>query len=513
MVNETEKLMGNFIGKWKTSTLPTNVGLVGFQYPLIRTILKTSETPYLPYFQPLWETNEKLKKIEKLLKEYSLYNTKYLLNRNGIYYFVYRLNKSTIYKKSLHTSNLTYAIILRIKIFNRLREVGVSDKDYQSHLSKNSLNIVAESEEEEKLLKEIEKAAIAKIKRLRRDHNVDIDSDEKRDTNTLKKLSDMYLEFREKTNTSDKMMTKFRQSVEYLIIFFGEKKKVKDINDKDANDFQLFLLSVPKHWKNKKDLKGKNLKALYDNKSKLLEQYEKQNLSTINEVLKKIRTMFNYFVDNTYVYKNPFNNLTKTVKRLDTEKREFKDKELRSYLIYLKNHNLMEEYRFIKFLLYSGLRRGEALTITTEDLDFEKSMIDIDGTKTKNAKRICIIHKDIIDDLKTQMKDKSDEDYLFFNEKLTLKYRDEKVGNKLNKYMKEAIGEKLKKVLDLHSLRKNYSQQIYLSDEFDDLSMKTLIGHSTKGDVTDTHYLRGKRNYKMLKEKLDRVDFTEFIPQ
>ena len=490
-----------------------NLKIYCLSSPFVRTTYNTQETPYLSVFQTLCETNGKLKQIEKLLKKHSLYNTKYLLNRNNIYYFVYRFDKYTVYKKSLHTSNLTYAIILRIKIFDRLKNMGISDKGYQSNLGKNSLNIVAENEEEEKLLKEIEKAAIAKIKRLRRDYNVNIESDEKRDTNTLKKLSDMYLEFREKTNTSEKMMIKFRQAVEYLIIFFGEKKKVKDINDKDANDFQLFLLSVPKHWKNKKDLKGKNLKALYDNNSKLLQQYETQNLSTIIEVLKKIKTMFNYFVDNTYVYKNPFDNLTKIIKKPDTDKREFKDTELKSYLSYLKSNSLIEEYRFIKFLLYTGLRRGEALTVTVKDVDFIKSIIDIDGTKTKNAKRISIIHKDIVDDLKTQIRDKEDIDYLFFNQKLTPKYRDEKIGNKLNEYMKKAIGTELKNVLDLHSLRKNYSQQIYLSGEFDDLSFKTLMGHSTKGDVTDTHYLRGKRDYKMLKEKIDKVDFSDFIPQ
>ena len=479
--------------------------------PFIRTITNRVQTPLDTYFQPFWETLEKLNQTEKHLKKLNLYNTKYLLLRINTYYFVIRLDKSTIYKKSLHTSNLTFAIILKIKILNRLITMGIDDKGYISHLSNNSLNLVAENEEEEKLLKEIEKTVVNKIKRLKRTHSVDIENDEQRDTNTLIKLTNMYLDFREKTNTSNKVMMKFRQSIEYLIIFFGESKKVKDITNKDANDFQLFLLSVPKHWKNKKDLKGKNLKALYDSKSKLLEQYENQNLSTINEVLKKIKTIFSYFVDNTYSYKNPFDSLTKTVSRLDTNKREFKDRELRSYLNYLKNNNLIEEYRFIKFLLYSGLRRGEALTITKEDVNFEKSMIDIDGTKTKNAKRICIIHKDIIDDLKTQMKDKTDDGYLFFNQNLTMKYRDEKIGNKLNEHMKNCVGEELKKVLDLHSLRKNFSQQIYLSDEFDELSMKTLIGHSTKGDVTDTHYIRGKRDYKKLKEKMDRVDFSDFI--
>ena len=33
----TDKLMGNFIWKFENSTLPTNIVLDGFQYPIIRT--------------------------------------------------------------------------------------------------------------------------------------------------------------------------------------------------------------------------------------------------------------------------------------------------------------------------------------------------------------------------------------------------------------------------------------------------------------------------------------------
>ncbi|WP_265734358.1 hypothetical protein [Malaciobacter canalis] len=38
MSNFNEKLMGNFDWKFGNSTLPTNVGFDGIQYPLIRTI-------------------------------------------------------------------------------------------------------------------------------------------------------------------------------------------------------------------------------------------------------------------------------------------------------------------------------------------------------------------------------------------------------------------------------------------------------------------------------------------
>ena len=326
--------------------------------------------------------------------------------------------------------------------------MGLGNKGYTTFLGKNSLNLVAENEEEEKLLKEIEKTIVKKVKRLKStQHNVDIQTDEIRDTNTLKKLTDEYITYRRKVKTSNKVMMKFKQSIEFLIIFFGEKKLVKDITPKDNMNFQLFLLSIPQRWKNKKELKDKNIKTIYDKSPQMFDKYEKLNISTVNEILKKIITIFEYFEENTYIYKNPFKKVSNGIKRVTTEKREFTENELRSIFWWLETKGLMEEYRYLKFLLYSGLRREEGLIVTKGDIDFQKSMIDINGKKTVNSKRISIIHKDIVDDLKIQIEDKSDDDYLFFNEDLTKKYRSEKVGNNLNKYIKEVVGEKTKKIL------------------------------------------------------------------
>ena len=126
----------------------------------IRTTVNTSQTPNLSNIQLLSETLGKLKQTEKLLKNLSLYNKKHLLNRNGIYYFVTRLSESIILKKSLHTSNLIYAIVLKLKILHKLGKFNMASNDfkqYQSIKTKNSITLIAENEQEEKLLAEIEK--------------------------------------------------------------------------------------------------------------------------------------------------------------------------------------------------------------------------------------------------------------------------------------------------------------------------------------------------------------------
>ena len=57
------------------------------------------------------------------------------------------------------------------------------------------------------------------------------------------------------------------------------------------------------------DLKNKDIKLLIENNSKLLEKYEKQIPTTIDEVIKRVKTIFTYFTKNQYLPHNIFNDI------------------------------------------------------------------------------------------------------------------------------------------------------------------------------------------------------------
>jgi hypothetical protein len=105
--------------------------------------------------------------------------------------------------------------------------------------------------------------------------------------NTLKE----FLDFKNKTQ-NEKLLIKYKQVAEYLLIYFGEKQLLQNITRKEANDFRSFLLEVPKFWKNKPELK--------DKKSKLLDKFEKQAPRTVDEIIKRTTTIFEDFKDNLY---------------------------------------------------------------------------------------------------------------------------------------------------------------------------------------------------------------------
>lgn len=373
--------------------------------------------------------------------------------------------------------------------------------------------IIPESDEEREYLDEVLESVKRKVKRLSKEDSNILNENIKitRDTNTLKKSCEEFLYIKSKT-TSSKVMIKYKQSVKYLIIFFGEKKLLKDIDKRETNLFRNFLLDVPKFYQTKEDLKNKDIKLLIQSKSKLLDKYEKQTTRTVDEVIVKAKTIFKYFEENNFIHKNNFEVLKKITKKgQPTLWEEFTEEELKNIFEYLKVNDLEEELKFCKFLFVSGLRRSEVLNLKVSNFDKEKNLIDVYGNKTISSKRILPIYQHFLDDFMEQIKDKNDDDFIFFNTiKKNNHSRHEKIGELINIQIKNVVKEDRKIHLNIHSFRKNFCQELYFSDEFTDLERKTLEGHEDKNDISDVHYLRGKRNYKLLQEKLNKVSFDRF---
>lgn len=57
----------------------------------------------------------------------------------------------------------------------------------------------------------------------------------------------------------------------------------------------------------------------------------------------------------------------------------------------------------VLIMLYSGIRIGELLEIETAQIDLKKQIIDLHGTKTKAARRLLPLHKDIVPLIEARM--------------------------------------------------------------------------------------------------------------
>ncbi len=92
------------------------------------TIIDTPLTPSTTTFQPLNDTFEILKNLRNFeihLRRLNLYNSKYLILRNGIYYFIMRV-RNKVTRKSLNTDNLTLAILIKLKILQHLQQLQLT---------------------------------------------------------------------------------------------------------------------------------------------------------------------------------------------------------------------------------------------------------------------------------------------------------------------------------------------------------------------------------------------------
>ncbi len=87
-----------------------------------------------------------------------------------------------------------------------------------------------------------------------------------------------------------------------------------------------------------------------------------------------------------YAGKSPLESVS--MPRLDNQKTEFlRDEELLRLLDTLEKWPFKESAAFVKFALFTGLRRGEMFKLTWDDIDFERGLIrlrDPKGGKTEN---------------------------------------------------------------------------------------------------------------------------------
>ena len=150
---------------------------------------------------------------------------------------------------------------------------------------------------------------------------------------------------------------------------------------------------------------------------------------------------------------------------------------------------------YYKFLLYSGLRTQELSKIQIKDI--EEKFINIPTAKTLKGIRLVPIHKKLNEIIKEQKKGKKATDYLFFNGDFDL---NQKVLNKI------LHRNNLSKTL--HSLRKNFIQQLYKL-KLEEVYIKVISGHSNQQNLTFTTYNREQIDEDFLYDIVNQINFGE----
>lgn len=170
-----------------------------------------------------------------------------------------------------------------------------------------------------------------------------------------------------------------------------------------------------------------------------------------------------------------------------------------------------EYYNFCKVALYTGLRKGELLSV--EKIDIEDNIINVkmEDTSSKKHSRIMPIHENIKSIIDYQIKTNKGK-YLFFdiskrNTKKTvsdLKNEIDNIGRNINRRINKFVPNPDK---TLHSFRKNFSQEIELNTNAEESIKKYLMSHTMKKDITHNVYNRGKVNTNKLWDCINQITF------
>ncbi|WP_152059048.1 tyrosine-type recombinase/integrase [Aliarcobacter butzleri] len=341
-----------------------------------------------------------------------------------------------------------------------------------------------------------------------------------RSTNNIRKHINEFLEDCKLKRKSIRTISDYKKKSEFLLSFLQHKKifSLKDIEKKDVFELQEYLLKYPRNSKKYEEIKNENIFELIDKKSKLLDKFDKMDFRTVDNYITKFKTIFSFFEDRDYIYKNYFLNIKNLKSKNNNAITQFQQNE-DTYIQFeqeeiIKLINECDNVDLINLMVLSlitGMRQGEISNLKKYHINLyhDHFFIDIKQSKTSSGLREIPINRNFYSFIFNLIKDKKDDDYLIF-EKDTKSNRLDVVSKRINYYITKKLkyNEYLKeknKLKVFHSFRKNFVQLCYLY-KLEELYIKILVGHSLR-DITFSTYNLSRVDKMNLIEQVNLIQF------
>lgn len=221
----------------------------------------------------------------------------------------------------------------------------------------------------------------------------------------------------------------------------------------------------------------------------IIDKYQHKSKSLQNNLIKLFHAMFRFCIENEILNKDYSQYITVTSNQDAKEKIPFSKDEiftLWNNIDWCAPYNKVIQGRIVDTLLimiYTGLRISELLDLCVSDIHLEERYINLRGTKTKAAKRIVPIHKDIIPLLHDRIlkANAQNTEYLFFtsdNEILTyIKYR---------KHVIEEVNEYFNMNHTAHECRHTFAS-IAIKSNMNTILLKKILGHASNDITVDIY--------------------------
>lgn len=208
----------------------------------------------------------------------------------------------------------------------------------------------------------------------------------------------------------------------------------------------------------------------------------KQTQTAIKTLL---RSVFKYGLENDIVQKDYSVFVDITAEQKDSTRRPFTDTEIKylwqniNFVISPKSSGILGKPMIdtILIMIYTGIRVNELLDIKTEYINIQERYIDLHGTKTKAARRIVPIHRDILPLIAKRL----DGIYLVPGN------NNDRLSYSTYKY---TFFNQITNILSInhnpHDCRHSFATYAARSN-MDSLSVKRILGHTTKDITLDVY--------------------------
>jgi len=295
---------------------------------------------------------------------------------------------------------------------------------------------------------------------------------------------DDFMNYCQSKNLSRKTTKSYEQSLRLFARYLESNEKITDATKVNSKIFRDYIIFIQE--------RGKYSVVVEENSKKLNNPENRKDLGkkvsicTINNYTRNIKVFYAFLLEQGIIKKNPM----KVVKNLkyDRKPKEFiKDSEIINLLRYM-DKSKFPEYRdniIIQTLLDTGMRVGECLNTTINDLDLTNRSMMLSSEITKSKKyRYVYFSLELQKELRRwlQYKDRYlDSEYLFPNSKGS-KLQIGSFETKLKQY-----GERIEIKIHPHQLRNNFAKRFLMAGG-NIFTLSKILGHSSV-IITEKAYL------------------------
>lgn len=129
--------------------------------------------------------------------------------------------------------------------------------------------------------------------------------------------------------------------------------------------------------------------------TRIMQSYDDLNAVRVKKVYVVIQSIFHRAAEQGFIRESPCHNVILPKRKKSHKNKALEEDKLKRFLVLLDEKPWDEDFkRIVKVLIYTGMRSGECLGLSWEDVEFENRTISINHTLTKRLMSYLLGIKD-----------------------------------------------------------------------------------------------------------------------